>query len=203
MMMTTTTTLAARARMTTTTTTTTSCERARGRLAILAKRVNERTPTSARATATLTNPLMPEYTAYQRTLIEAGRKRLLASWNAAPFKTVDTPSFSVVHDDEEIAEGGYAIDVFRARHAPRALSAAWQTDMASKRFSVEHMDGEFHVLVPHTYYLNDRYCCMSVDRACVAAIVTASVLATALVAAAPIVAGKASVLALLLGDGSS
>jgi len=111
-----------------------------------------------------TNPFWPQYTEHQQARIAKGRKRQIERWNTKPFKA--QPSFRVVHHDEELTEGGCAVDVFRAKNAPSVFAREWRSEVERHGFVVEHTVSGFYVLVPHTFYLNARWLPVSVDRHC-------------------------------------
>ena len=111
-----------------------------------------------------TNPFWPQYTEHQRARIVDGRKRQLERWNTLPFKM--QPSFRVVHREEELTEGGYAVDVFHAKNAPPVFAREWRAEVERHGFVVEHGVNGFYVSVPHSFYLKARLLPMSVDRHC-------------------------------------
>ena len=112
-----------------------------------------------------TNPFWPQYTADQLARIKRGRERQLERWNASPFKPTSLPSFRVVHRDQELTEGGFAVDVFHAKNAPAVFPREWKTEVGRHSFVVEHTVQGFFVLVPHSHYLS-RWLPMSVDSIC-------------------------------------
>lgn len=67
----------------------------------------------------------------------------------------------------ELDDDGRVYDIFRATNAPDIFPDAWARDVSRRKFVVKHQTRGFHVRVPHDYYLEQRWCCMSVTSACV------------------------------------